>query len=173
MVINGARPSSKADNLETILSRIPAGQVVRVELAPGDLYGADYAGKSQVLNVVLSSQGGIDGNATVSARRLYTGKIVPDGSVSAMIRKGPLRFELFDVAGAAPLPDDRRHPPLDLMTHGNKHVAFCVRDLDACQREFEGHGVEVVFVVREAFGAGFFIRDCAGNLIEFVEEPNQ
>jgi hypothetical protein len=94
VVINGARPSSKADNLETILSRIPAGQVVRVELAPGDLYGADYAGKSQVLNVVLSSQGGIDGNATVSARRLYTGKIVPDGSVSAMIRKGQSTINL-------------------------------------------------------------------------------
>ena len=100
-------------------------------------------------------------------------RIEAAGADAAMIRKGPLRFELFDVAGAAPLPDDRRHPPLDLMTHGNKHVAFCVRDLDACQREFEGHGVEVVFVVREAFGAGFFIRDCAGNLIEFVEEPNQ
>jgi len=100
-------------------------------------------------------------------------RIEAAGADAAMIRKGPLRFELFEVAGAAPLPDDRRHPPLDLMTHGNKHVAFCVRDLDACQREFEGHGVEVVFVVREAFGAGFFIRDCAGNLIEFVEETNQ
>jgi len=95
------------------------------------------------------------------------------GADAAMIRKGPLRFALFEVAGAAPLPDDRRHPPLDLMTHGNKHVAFCVRDLDACQRELEGHGVEEVFDVREAFGAGFFIRDCAGNLIEFVEELNQ
>ena len=31
--------------------------------------------------------------------------------------------------------------------------------------------VDVAFVVREAFGKGCFIRDCAGNLIEFVEEP--
>lgn len=29
----------------------------------------------------------------------------------------------------------------------------------------------VAFVVRESFGNGCFIRDCAGNLIEFVEEP--
>lgn len=94
VVINGSRPSSKADNLETILSRIPAGQVVRVELGAGDLYGADYSGKSQVLNIVLSSAGGIDGNFTGSLRSLYTGKVVPDGSVSAMIRKGQSTINL-------------------------------------------------------------------------------
>ena len=39
------------------LQRIPAQQVVRVEVGPGDLYGSDYAGKSQVLNIILSQQG--------------------------------------------------------------------------------------------------------------------
>ncbi|MDV3256698.1 MAG: outer membrane beta-barrel protein [Sphingomonas sp.] len=99
VVINGARPSSKAETLETTLSRIPASQVLRVELGPGDIYGADFAGKSQVLNIILSSQGGVDGNVTVTGRRLYTGKIVPDGSVSAMIRKGQSTVIL--AAGAA------------------------------------------------------------------------
>ena len=90
---------------------------------------------------------------------------------SAFVRKGQLRFELFEVAGAAPLPDDRRHPPADLKTHGNKHVAFRVDDLDAFLAEVEAKGADVAFVVREAFGKGCFLRDCAGNLIEFVEEP--
>lgn len=93
-------------------------------------------------------------------------------SHTAMVRKGPLRFELFEVEGAAPLPDDRRHPPRDLQTHGNKHVAFQVDDLDGFLAEMERKGAEVAFVVREAFGKGCFIRDCAGNLIEFVEEAN-
>jgi len=88
VVINGARPSSKADTLETTLARIPANRVTRVEVGPGDLYGSEYSTKSQVLNVILSAAGGIDGNVTASARRLYDGKIVPDGSVSALIRKG-------------------------------------------------------------------------------------
>ncbi len=92
-------------------------------------------------------------------------------SHTAMVRKGPLRFELFEVAGAAPLPEDRRHPPADLRTHGNKHLAFRVADLDAFLAEMEAMQVDVAFVVREAFGKGAFIRDCAGNLIEFVEEP--
>lgn len=91
---------------------------------------------------------------------------------AVMIRKGPLRFELFEVEGAAPLPEDRRHPPADLRTHGNKHVAFRVGDLEAFLAEMEAKGVDIAFVVREEFGKGAFIRDCAGNLIEFVEEPN-
>src|SRR5204863_8756757 len=43
VVINGARPSTKAETLDVTLSRIPAQQVIRVELGPGDLYGSDYA----------------------------------------------------------------------------------------------------------------------------------
>ncbi|WCT76833.1 VOC family protein [Novosphingobium humi] len=93
-------------------------------------------------------------------------------SHTAMLRKGPLRFEIFEVEGAAPLPEDRRHPPADLRTHGNKHVAFRVADLEKFLSEMEQKQVDVAFVVRENFGKGCFIRDCAGNLIEFVEEPD-
>ncbi len=91
---------------------------------------------------------------------------------TAMVRKGPLRFEIFEVEGAVPLPEDRRFPPRDLKTHGNKHVAFRVEDLEEFLTEMEAKQVDIAFVVREAFGKGCFIRDCAGNLIEFVEEPN-
>lgn len=100
-------------------------------------------------------------------RRFY---IEAARSHTAMVRKGPLRFEIFEVEGASPLPDDRRHPPRDVQTHGNKHVAFRVDDLEAFLAEMEEKQVDVAFVVREAFGKGCFIRDCAGNLIEFVEE---
>jgi catechol 2,3-dioxygenase-like lactoylglutathione lyase family enzyme len=89
----------------------------------------------------------------------------------AMVRKGALRFELFEVAGACPLPEERRYPPADLKTHGNKHIAFRVDDLDDFLAEMETKGADIAFVVREEFGSGCFIRDCAGNLIEFVEEP--
>ncbi len=91
---------------------------------------------------------------------------------AAMLRKGPLRFELFEVEGAAPLPADRRHPPSDLKTHGNKHVAFRVADLEDFLIEMAAKQADIAFVVREAFGKGCFLRDCAGNLIEFVEEPD-
>ena len=82
------------------------------------------------------------------------------------------RFELFEVEGAAPLPDERRHPPADVKTHGNKHVAFRVDNLETFLSEMHAKGADIAFVVRESFGKGCFIRDCAGNLIEFVEEPD-
>ncbi|HUP67420.1 MAG TPA: outer membrane beta-barrel protein [Sphingomicrobium sp.] len=94
VVINGARPSSKAESLQTALSRIPAQRVVRVEVGPGDLYGSDYAGKSQVLNVVMSEQGGFDANVTAAAKRWYTGYINTDLSASALIRRGASSINL-------------------------------------------------------------------------------
>jgi outer membrane receptor protein involved in Fe transport len=94
VVINGARPSSKAETIDTTLSRIPAQRVIRVEVGPGDLFGSDYAGKSQVLNVILSDQGGIDANVTAQARRWYTGYVNLDGSASAVIRRGASSINL-------------------------------------------------------------------------------
>ena len=94
VVFNGARPSSKAEALDVTLARIPAQQVIRVEVGPGDLYGSDYAGKSQVLNVILSAESGIDGNVTAAGTRRYTGYINTDISGSAVLRRGPSTFNL-------------------------------------------------------------------------------
>jgi catechol 2,3-dioxygenase-like lactoylglutathione lyase family enzyme len=88
------------------------------------------------------------------------------------VKKGALRFEIFEVEGASPLPEARRHPPSDAKTHGNLHVAFRIDDLDSFLADMETKGADIAFVVRENFGRGCFIRDCAGNLIEFVEEPS-
>lgn len=87
----------------------------------------------------------------------------------AFVRKGSLRFEIFEVAGAAALPDERRFPPSDLKTHGNKHLAFEIEDLDTFLAEMSAKGADIAMVVGEEFGSGCFVRDCAGNLIEFVE----
>ncbi|MEY2942787.1 MAG: hypothetical protein RLY97_801 [Pseudomonadota bacterium] len=97
--------------------------------------------------------------------------IPPAKAKAAMIRKGPLRFELFEPENGHPLPAGRSHPPSDLQTHGNKHLAFCVENLDLFIAEMAAKDVPVPFIVREKFGAGCFICDPAGNLIEFVEEP--
>ena len=94
VVFNGARPTSKAETLEVTLARIPAQRVIRVEVGPGDLYGSDYSGKSQVLNVILSAASGIDGNVTAAGTRRYNGYVNTDISGSAVIRKGPSTFNL-------------------------------------------------------------------------------
>jgi hypothetical protein len=88
VVINGQRPSSKAEGIDTILSRIPATRVVRVEVGPGDLYGAEYSSKNQVLNVITSAGSGIDGNVTASGRRWWSDNLVPNVSGSVLIKRG-------------------------------------------------------------------------------------
>jgi hypothetical protein len=94
IVINGQGPSSKAENLETMLARIPASSVLKVEVGPGDLYGAEYSGKAQVLNVFLTTASGIDGTLTMKARRLYTGLVTPDASISALVKRGKSSFNV-------------------------------------------------------------------------------
>ena len=94
VVINGARPSTKAETLDTTLSRIPAQRVVRVEISPGDTFGSDYAGKSQVLNIIMSQQAGIDGTVTAAARRWFTGYVNTDIQGSVLIRRGPSSINL-------------------------------------------------------------------------------
>lgn len=53
VLINGQRPSSKSDSVADILSRIAAGEIVRVELVRGATGGLDVSGQSVVANVVL------------------------------------------------------------------------------------------------------------------------
>jgi methylmalonyl-CoA/ethylmalonyl-CoA epimerase len=97
--------------------------------------------------------------------------IPPIPAKVALIRRGELRMEIFEVPGASPLPDERRHPDRDAHTHGNKHIAFAVENVDEMAEELRARGADIVFVMRASFGANIFIRDNAGNLLEFVEAP--
>ena len=129
VVINGSRPSTKSESLTSILRNIPAGQVVRVEVGPGTLYGAEYATRSQVLNVILSEVSGIDGNITESFRRLYTGRIVPDASASAIIRRGEHSINLSagtsNVLNLEEGTDQLTDPDTgDFIEHRRKHNSY-------------------------------------------------
>ena len=92
VVINGQRPSSKSDTIDVVLARIPASQVARVEVGPGTLFGAEYSGKAQVVNLILAGGGGVAGTVTGSVRRQFDGKLLPEGSVSALKRSGNSTF---------------------------------------------------------------------------------
>ena len=96
VVINGQRPSTKSEPLDAYLSRIPASRVKRVEVGPGDLYGADYTSKSQVANLILveGGGGGLTGNVTVTGERHYTGIVTPTASGSVSLNRGPSTFNI-------------------------------------------------------------------------------
>jgi hypothetical protein len=92
VVINGQRPTSKSDTLDVVLARIPASRVARVEVGPGDLFGSEYAGKPQVVNLVLIETGGLAGTASSTVRRIFSGELYPEGSVSGLLRRGASTF---------------------------------------------------------------------------------
>lgn len=88
----------------------------------------------------------------------------------AMIKNGPLRIELFQPDNFKPMPDERRAPDTDNLTHGNKHGAFVVEDVFKLADHFRAKGVDIVWVKRMGPGvAAVFIRDNFGTILEFVE----
>jgi len=90
--------------------------------------------------------------------------------IVADLRRGDITIELFQVAGAAPLPDSRKNPSEDFRTHGVKHFGFEVKNLPAVLAELKAKGVQIAFDMRDAPTERFaFISDNAGNAIELIE----
>jgi len=83
----------------------------------------------------------------------------------AQLRKDGFSIELFQLEGAAPLPEYRRDPSADLRVHGLAHFAFRVEDAAAAKAQLEQKGVEIVL----DRGGFFFVRDNSGNTFEFIQ----
>jgi outer membrane receptor protein involved in Fe transport len=53
VVIDGQRPTSKSDDLQSVLNRIPASNVDRIEVVRGGAQGIDMQGQTVIANVIL------------------------------------------------------------------------------------------------------------------------
>ena len=95
----------------------------------------------------------------------------PDSAMTtAHLSRANFTIELFEIQGAAPLPEYRRDPSADLRVHGLAHFAFEVDDAFAVMEELESKGVEIVLRPREGGGtAFFFVNDNSGNSFEFIQ----
>ena len=92
-----------------------------------------------------------------------------DGRV-AMLEQHGFRVELFEIPGAEALPPARREPGSDVRTHGVKHLAYRVSDIEAHAERLRALGVDVVWDVRVHEDVKVvFVRDNTGNLVELVE----
>lgn len=93
-----------------------------------------------------------------------------EGRVAMLVNEGGFRVELFELPGAAPLPDDRRHPATDLRTHGVKHVAYQVDGIEAWQDRLRDLDADIVWDLRVHEDVKvLFLRDNTGNLVELLE----
>lgn len=93
LLIDGQRPSTKSQSVDGILSRIPANQVVRLEVLRGAAVAGDASGQSVLLNVVRTTTAG---SGVWEAGVEYTSREVaaPRGEVSYSGRSGQVEYGL-------------------------------------------------------------------------------
>jgi methylmalonyl-CoA/ethylmalonyl-CoA epimerase len=88
----------------------------------------------------------------------------------AVMANGNMRIELFEARDGRPPSEERSIPDEDVRTWGNKHVCFGVDDVPAVGEELKRRGADIVWIKKfPNGGANIFLRDNAGNLIEFVQ----
>ena len=74
VLIDGQRPTSKTDDLDEILRRVPAGRVERIDIIRGGAPGIDMQGKSVLANVVRKGGGGFRGLYAITNSHIYDGR---------------------------------------------------------------------------------------------------
>ncbi len=94
VLIDGERPSTKSDDVRTILGRIPASQVERIELTEQAGGAADARGKAQVANVVRKAGNKLSGTYEAVLEVGERGVLTPFGNASVSVRRGPTTYDL-------------------------------------------------------------------------------
>lgn len=112
VLIDGERPSTKSESLSSILLRIPASGVERLELIRGAAAGLDVAGQAVVLNVVRKPRP-FEGVVNFETRFLDD-TIRPNGSLAATVRRGGKvldgRIQVFEAVETFNAIEDRFTP---------------------------------------------------------------
>jgi TonB-dependent Receptor Plug Domain len=94
VVIDGARPTSKDEGLQSILSRIPAANVEQIELLEGAAAGALAPGKTQVVNVVRKANSKSGGTWEAGINGVGSWRLLPSIEASYTARLGRLNVTL-------------------------------------------------------------------------------
>ena len=87
----------------------------------------------------------------------------------AVLEREGMHIELFQVDGARAPAENRSDPHGDLTVYGNKHVGFVVDNVPAFAEGLRQRGADVISVNQFRFGCNCFVRDVAGNVLEFVQ----
>jgi methylmalonyl-CoA/ethylmalonyl-CoA epimerase len=86
------------------------------------------------------------------------------------MKRSNCQIELFQVAGAKPIPKYRLDPTEDLRVHGVKHFGLQVENAHDAVKELRAKGVEIIMgPIETARGFFVFIRDNSGNALELNE----
>jgi len=93
ILIDGARPTAKNDDLNAILNRIPAANVERIELIRGGAPGIDMQGQSVLANIIRKKEDSSQTIVNANLGFLGSGNWVPYGGVEYHGQSGAWRYE--------------------------------------------------------------------------------
>ena len=93
VLIDGQRPTTKSDDLESILSRIPAGNVDRIEVIRGGAPGIDMHGQTVVANVILKHRDSTQIVVDIQDHIWPDGHTVPYSRLEYTHRTGETTYE--------------------------------------------------------------------------------
>ena len=88
VLINGERPSSKQDSVSSILARIPASRVERVELIRGNTGRFDAGGQAILVNVIVDTSDRAWTWSSTVEQDLDSGGPTPSGRLSVVDQAG-------------------------------------------------------------------------------------
>ncbi|HEY3813421.1 MAG TPA: TonB-dependent receptor [Caulobacteraceae bacterium] len=107
VLIDGQRPTSKTDDVASVLQRLRPGAVARIDLIRGSAPGIDMGGKTVVANVILKQAGGFSGDVQLSAYKPEGIDIDPGVKVEGAWRLGDATLD--GSLSAARYHDDQVH----------------------------------------------------------------
>ena len=93
ILIDGARPTAKNDDPSTILGRIPAANVERIELIRGGAPGIDMQGQSVVANIIRKTEDSNQIIVNANMGFMGSGQWTPYGGVEYHGQNGAWRYE--------------------------------------------------------------------------------
>jgi hypothetical protein len=93
VLIDGERPPSRNDSLSAILNRIPADQVLRIDLIRGGAGGIDMQGHTVVANVIRRKAGGLKGSIAATLQADEFGGFFPYVELQVQKSFGPRSLE--------------------------------------------------------------------------------
>lgn len=102
VLIDGKRPASKSDTVDSVASRIPASRVERIEVVRGGAPGIDMQGQSVVANVIVRA--GDTSQQTLTLRTdwlLQSGDNLPGINYQTTRTAGPRTYEFSAGVGTS------------------------------------------------------------------------
>ena len=128
VLIDGERPPTRSDALSTVLSRIPASQVLRIDIVRAGAGGIDMQGKSVVANIIRRPDVGVTGAMSSTMTLTDQGLLQPNFNIQVQRQRdgrsmdGSLRFN----AGSQESDNvrERRNPAGDVTLIGLDDGAF-------------------------------------------------